>query len=59
MKKIILLAVGVTVGVLAARQFQKTEQGREFFETLDERSREFTNAIKDGYTSRERELKGE
>lgn len=59
MRGIFLLAVGVAAGVFAARKLQDTDQGRAFFDGIDTRTREFTDAVKDGYKSRERELRGE
>ncbi|WP_347757364.1 hypothetical protein [Agrococcus sp. ProA11] len=59
MKKVLLLAVGVVIGVLAARRIEETEKGKAFLDGVDDRSREFTDAVKDGYQSRDRELRGE
>ena len=59
MKKLLFLAVGVVVGVLAARRIEETEKGQAFLDSVDERSREFTDAVKDGYQARDRELRGE
>ncbi|GAA3600503.1 hypothetical protein LG314_06665 [Agrococcus terreus] len=59
MKKLLFLAVGVAVGVLAARKLEETEKGKRFFDGVDSRTREFTDAVKDGYRSRDRELRGE
>ena len=59
MKTLLFLAVGVVVGVLAARRIEETEKGKAFLDSVDERSREFTDAVKDGYQARDRELRGE
>lgn len=59
MKKLLFLAVGVVVGVLAARKLEETEKGKRFFDTVDSRAREFSDAVKDGYQARDRELRGE
>ncbi len=59
MKNLVLLAIGVAIGVFAVNRLQHTDQGRQFFDELDTRTREFTDAVKDGYASREHELRGE
>ena len=59
MKKLLFLAIGVVIGVFAARRIEETEKGKAFFDDVDSRSREFTNAVKDGYQARDRELRGE
>jgi hypothetical protein len=56
MKNVVLLMLGVGVGFYAAHQFNKTAQGRDFFETVGEKAREFNNALVDGYRAREDEL---
>jgi hypothetical protein len=57
MKNIVLLTLGAGLGFLAAHQFNKTAQGRDFFETLGAASREFTTALVDGYRTRDSELR--
>ena len=59
MKKLVFLAVGVAVGVFAARKLEESEQGRALLSSVDARRREFTDAVKDGYRARDRELRGE
>ncbi len=59
MKKLLFLAVGVVIGVFAARRIEDTEKGKAFLDTVDSRGREFTDAVKDGYQARDRELRGE
>ena len=59
MKKLLLLAVGVVIGVFAARRLEETDKGKAFFDGVDTRTREFTDAVKDGYQARDRELRGE
>lgn len=59
MKKLLFLAVGVVIGVFAARRIEETEKGKAFLDTVDSRGREFTDAVKDGYQARDRELRGE
>ena len=56
MKNVVLLMLGVGVGFFAAHQFNKTAQGRDFFETVGEKAREFSNALVEGYRAREDEL---
>jgi hypothetical protein len=57
MKNIVLLVVGVAVGFVAAHQVSKTPQGKQFFDEVDERAREFGTAVADGYKAREAELR--
>ena len=57
MKSIILLAVGVAAGFLVAHQVAKTPQGKQFFDDVDSKAREFGSAVVDGYKAREAELR--
>lgn len=57
MKKLLWLVVGVGVGFVAAHQLNKTPEGRQFFEDVDSKAREFGGAVVDGYKSREAELR--
>ena len=57
MKSIILLAVGVAAGFLVAHQVAKTPQGKQFFDDVDSKAREFGSAVVDGYKVREAELR--
>ena len=57
MKSIILLAVGVAAGFLVAHQVSKTPQGKQFFDEVDSKAREFGSAVVDGYKVREAELR--
>ena len=57
MKKILFLVVGVGIGFFAAHQFSKTPQGRQFFDDVDSKAREFSSAVIDGYRAREAELR--
>ncbi|MGC5075963.1 hypothetical protein [Agrococcus sp. DT81.2] len=59
MKKLLFLAIGVVIGVFAARRIEDTEKGKAFLDNVDARGREFTDAVKDGYQARDRELRGE
>jgi hypothetical protein len=58
-KKLLFLAIGVAIGIFAARRLEETEKGKTFFDSVDARGREFTEAVKDGYQARDRELRGE
>ena len=57
MKNFIWLAVGVAVGFVVAHEANKTRQGKQFFNDLDAKAREFGEAISDGYREREAELR--
>jgi hypothetical protein len=57
MKNLFLLVVGVAIGFLAAHQVAKTPEGKQFFEDVDARAREFGSAVIDGYKAREAELR--
>lgn len=57
MKGLLLLIVGVGVGFVAAHQVNKTPQGRQFFEDVDSKAREFGSSVVDGYKQREAELR--
>ena len=57
MKKLLWLIVGVALGFVAAHQVNKTPEGRQFFEDVDSKAREFGSAVVDGYKSREAELR--
>lgn len=57
MKNFIWFVVGLTTGLLIAREAGKTRQGKQFFADLDTKAREFGEAISDGYRKREAELR--
>jgi hypothetical protein len=57
MKNILWLIVGVGLGFVAAHQINKTPEGKRFFEDVDSRAHEFSNAVVDGYKEREAELR--
>jgi hypothetical protein len=57
MKSILLIIVGVGIGFVAAHQFNKTPEGKKFFEDVDSRAKEFSSAVVDGYKTREAELR--
>lgn len=57
MKNVVWLVIGAAVGFVAAHQVGKTPQGRQFFDEVDEKAREFGSAVVDGYKQREAELR--
>ncbi|HSP75988.1 MAG TPA: hypothetical protein VLO31_07220 [Cryobacterium sp.] len=57
MKNFIWFVVGLSTGLLIAREAGKTRQGKQFFADLDTKAREFGEAISDGYRKREAELR--
>lgn len=57
MKNILWLIVGVGIGFYAAHRVNQTPQGRAFFEDVDTKAREFSDAVVDGYKVREAELR--
>jgi hypothetical protein len=56
-KNLLLLAVGVAAGFVAAHVVSRTPEGKRFFDDLDARAREFASAVVDGYQAREAELR--
>ncbi|MEJ1230614.1 MAG: hypothetical protein WDM88_08490 [Galbitalea sp.] len=57
MKNILLLIIGVGAGFVIAHQVSKTPRGRQFFDDVDSKAREFSAALVDGYRAREAELR--
>ncbi|CAN5184461.1 hypothetical protein BH09ACT3_BH09ACT3_02580 [soil metagenome] len=57
MKGLLLFVAGVGVGFVVAHQINKTPEGKKFFEDVDARAREFSEAVVDGYKAREAELR--
>ncbi|CAN5329380.1 hypothetical protein BH10ACT7_BH10ACT7_22500 [soil metagenome] len=57
MKGVILLVAGVAIGFVVAHQVAKTPEGKQFFDDVDTKAREFGNAVVDGYKAREAELR--
>ena len=57
MKNLLWLIVGVAVGFAVAHQVNKTQEGKQFFSTIDARAREFGEAVSEGYRRREAELR--
>ncbi|MBX9717378.1 hypothetical protein [Microcella sp.] len=57
MKNAAWLIVGIALGFVAAHQVSKTPQGKQFFDDVDSKAREFGSAVVDGYKQREAELR--
>ena len=57
MKGLLLLVAGIGVGFIAAHQVAKSPQGKQFFDEVDTKAREFGGALVDGYKQREAELR--
>jgi hypothetical protein len=57
MKNVLWLIVGIGVGFLAAHQVARTPQGKQFFDEIDHKAKEFGGAVIDGYKAREAELR--
>lgn len=57
MKGLFLLVAGVAIGFVVAHQVAKTPEGKQFFDDVDSKAREFGNAVIDGYKAREAELR--
>ena len=57
MRGALLLIIGVGVGFIAAHQVARTPQGKQFFDDVDAKAREFGDAVVEGYKQREAELR--
>lgn len=57
MKGVVLLVLGVALGFVAAHQLAKTPQGKQFFDDVETKARDFGEAVVDGYKAREAELR--
>ncbi len=57
MKGFVLLIVGVAIGFFVAHQVAKTPSGKQFFDDVDAKARDFSGAVIDGYRAREAELR--
>ena len=57
MRGLLLLGVGAVVGFIVAHQVAKTPEGKQFFDDVDAKAREFGGAVVDGYKQREAELR--
>jgi hypothetical protein len=57
MKNVAWLLAGIAIGFVAAHQVSKTPQGKQFFDEVDTKAREFGSAVVEGYKQREAELR--
>jgi hypothetical protein len=57
MKGALLLIAGVAIGFVVAHEVSKTDTGRKFFDDVDSKTREYGDAVVQGYRAREAELK--
>lgn len=57
MKKLLFLIVGVVIGFFVAHKVNETSKGREFFETIDKKARDFGQVVSQGYQEREAEIR--
>lgn len=57
MTKFFWLIFGVGLGFVVAHQYNKTPEGKRFFDDVDSRAHEFSAAVADGYRTREAELR--
>ena len=59
MKSILWFVVGIAAGFVVAHQLNQTNQGREFFSSIDAKARAFGKAVAEGYHERDAELRAE
>ncbi len=57
MKGALLLIAGVAIGFVVAHEVAKTDKGRQFFDEVDSKAKEFGDAVVQGYKAREAELR--
>ena len=57
MKSALMLIAGVAIGFVVAHQVSRTPEGKQFFDDVDAKAREFGSAVVDGYKAREAELR--
>ena len=57
MKNVLWLIVGVGAGFVAVHYVSKTPQGKQFFDEVDAKAKEFSSAFVDGYKQPEAELR--
>jgi hypothetical protein len=57
MRGFLMLVAGIGIGFIAAHQVAKSPQGKQFFDEVDSKAREFGSALVDGYKQREAELR--
>jgi hypothetical protein len=58
-KSILGFTAGIAAGFVVAHQVNQTKQGRDFFSTVDAKSRAFGTAIAEGYHARDAELRAQ
>lgn len=57
MKSVLWFVVGAAAGFVAAHAVARTETGERFFSEVDQKARDFGDAVMDGYKAREAELR--
>ncbi|MEV8215651.1 hypothetical protein [Leifsonia sp. NPDC077715] len=57
MKSFLWLLIGVGIGFAVAHKVNETQKGREFFSNIDQKARDFGEAVTDGYRQREAEIR--
>jgi hypothetical protein len=57
MKAFLWLLAGVAIGFVVAHKVNETPKGRDFFSSIDQKARDFGEAVGDGYRQREAELR--
>jgi len=57
MKSFLWLLTGVAIGFAVAHKINETAKGREFFSNIDQKARDFGEAVTDGYRQREAEIR--
>lgn len=57
MKSFLWLLVGIAIGFAVAHKVNETPKGREFFSNIDQKARDFGEAVSDGYRQREAEIR--
>jgi hypothetical protein len=57
MKSFLWLLIGVAIGFAVAHKVNETAKGREFFSNIDQKARDFGEAVTDGYRQREAEIR--
>ncbi len=57
MRGALLLVTGVIIGFAVAHEVSKTEKGKQFFAEIDDKAKQFGDAVVQGYKSREAELR--
>ena len=57
MKSFLWLLIGVGIGFAVAHKVNETPKGREFFSSIDQKARDFGEAVTDGYRQGEAEIR--